>query len=299
MRGIKGVLYAVISSATFGLIPLFAKNATNLGVGIESVLFYRFAISTFIFGLYMVIRGRSFRIKAKQLLPLIFFGGLCYGGTSFFLLLSYGYIPSGVATTIHFLYPVMVAGIMITFFPEKLTSGVAIAILLSLFGVFLLSSGFGSAGIGFGLVFAMITVITYAIYIVGLKQSRLKNIDSHTLTFYVLAISTIILFLVALVTNSIVVVPSIAVAANLLGLAVISTIVSNFTLILAVKEIGSTPTAILGTLEPLTAIVVGLIWFHEKLSTTAILGAVLVILSVVVIVVGMKTKKQRRKAKVS
>jgi len=91
----------------------------------------------------------------------------------------------------------------------------------------------------------------------------------------------------------------IAVAANLLGLAVISTIVSNFTLILAFQKIGSTPTAILGTLEPLTAIMVGLIWFHEKLSDIVLIGAVLVILSVVVILVGMRINQQRRKAKVS
>jgi len=297
MRGVRGVVYAIISSATFGLIPLFAKNATNSGMGVESVLFYRFGISTLIFGLYMFLRGKSFRLEPKQIMPLVVFGGLCYGGTSLFLLLSYGYIPSGAATTIHFLYPVMVAAIMATFFREKLTIGVATAIVLSLLGVFFLSSGMGEAGFGPGLAFALVTVVTYAIYIVGLKQSGLKNIDSHTLTFYVLAISTVILFAITMSSGGLSIIPNPTIAANLLGLAVISTIVSNFTLILAVKAIGSTPTAILGTLEPLTAILVGLLWFNEKFSATALFGAIMVILSVVVIVVGMEKKRHRRKAK--
>lgn len=299
MKGVKGAVYAIISSATFGLIPLFAKNASNAGMGIESILFYRFGISTFIFGIYMLIRGNSFRLKPKQILPLVLLGGLCYGGTSLFLLLSYNYIPCGAATTIHFLYPVMVVAIMGVFFREKLTLGVAIAMMLSLLGVFFLSSGLGEAGLGLGLLFAAITVVTYAIYIVGLKHSGLKSIDSHTLTFYVLAISTIILFAIAQSTSGLSQISSPTVGFNLLGLAVISTIISNFTLILAVKEIGSTPTSILGTLEPLTAILVGLVCFNEKLSATAFFGAILVILSVVVIVVGMEKKRSRKKAKLS
>ena len=110
----KVVLLAMISSSTFGLIPLFALPAMQEGVGLDSVLFYRFAISAVVVGAYLLLRRVDLRITLKEFGTMVLLGG-AYASTSLFLTASYLYIPSGVATTIHFLYPVLVTAIMIAF----------------------------------------------------------------------------------------------------------------------------------------------------------------------------------------
>ena len=119
MRQLKGVLLAMISSSTFGLIPLFALPAMQEGVGLDSVLFYRFAISAVFVGAYLLLRRVDLRITLKEFGTMFLLGG-AYAATSLFLTASYLYIPSGVATTIHFLYPVLVTTIMIVFFKDKI-----------------------------------------------------------------------------------------------------------------------------------------------------------------------------------
>ena len=114
MRQLKGVLLAMISSSTFGLIPLFAIPALKEGVGLDSLLFYRFAISAVVVGIYLLVRRENFRVSLKEL-GTLFVLGAAYASTALFLTASYLYIPSGVATTIHFLYPVLVTVIMIAF----------------------------------------------------------------------------------------------------------------------------------------------------------------------------------------
>lgn len=282
---LQGIIYAIFSSITFGLIPLFAKNVFAEGMTSDSIIFYRFALSTMVLGLFMVIRGYSFKFEKSHLFPLITFGGGCYGGTAFFLLLSYQYVASGVATTIHFLYPVMVALLMRLFFAEHLRKKIIVAMLLSLTGALCLTSDLKASELTLGALLAAISVVTYGIYIVGLKQSRLKNLNVYALTFYVMLFSSLLVLAIAWSrVGHIDQISSFAMLLNLLGLAVFSTIISNFTLIMAVKLIGPTPAAILGTLEPLTAIVVGFFFFQESLSFYALIGAALIISSVVVMV---------------
>ena len=120
MRQLKGVLLAMISSSTFGLIPLFAIPALKEGVGLDSLLFYRFAISAVVVGIYLLVRRENFRVSLKEL-GTLFVLGAAYASTALFLTASYLYIPSGVATTIHFLYPVLVTVIMIAFFKDKIS----------------------------------------------------------------------------------------------------------------------------------------------------------------------------------
>ena len=142
MYRLKGLIYGVISSATFGLIPLFALPAIRNGIGVDSVMFYRFGISALVLGLWLVIRRYDLRISGRELFTLAGLG-IFYAMTALLLTTSYLYIPSGIATTIHFLYPVLVTAIMIAFFIDKISLSVIIATVLAILGVYLLSSGEG------------------------------------------------------------------------------------------------------------------------------------------------------------
>ena len=140
MKQFRGIFLAILSSSTFGMIPFFALPVIQEGVGIDSILFYRFAVSAVIVGLYLLFVKSDFRITAKELVTL-FFLGVFYALTSLCLTASYLYIPSSVATTVHFLYPVLVTTIMILFFKSKVSLSVVTAAVMAIVGVYFLSGG--------------------------------------------------------------------------------------------------------------------------------------------------------------
>lgn len=283
-KSIRGLIYAVVSSATFGLVPLFAIPALKAGVSVNSVVFYRFAISALLVGLVLLARRESFRI-AKRQLPVIAGFALLYAATSFLLTQSYLYIPSGLATTLHFLYPVLVTILMVVLFKERLSVPVAVATLLALGGIYLLSGSNGSEVNPTGMALALTTVLTYASYIVGLNRSSIGRIDSLKLTFYILSTGNLFFLANLLVRGEgLTPIPSWKSGLDLFLLALIPTFVSNLTLILAVKHIGSTTTAVLGCMEPLTAVVMGILFLGESCSPIQALGIGIILVAVTTVI---------------
>ncbi len=285
MSNFKGVVYAVISSATFGLVPLFSLTPLQAGMSSPSILFYRMGFSAVMMGLLNLIMGKSFKIGLRDL-SIVALLGVLYGCTSMGLLLSYNYIPTGVATTIHFLYPLVVSLSMILFFKEKSSVWVFISIVMSLVGVALMANSDGKTTDAVkGLLYVGITVFSYAIYIMGVMKSRASRIDSLVLAFYVLCFTAVIFAVFAFVNNGeIEPIEGGYMWLNFILLALLPTVVSNLTLILAIKNIGPTMTSILGSMEPLTAVVIGVLHFGEVFDLRAAAGIVLVIAAVVIVI---------------
>lgn len=294
MNSVSGLFYAIISSATFGLIPLFTVPSINSGVAVNTVVFARFFISFVAMGIVMLLKGKSFKISKndyKTLCWLSFF----YASTSILLTLSYLYIPSGMATTIHFLYPVLVTLIMILLFKESGNWIVYTAIFLAVMGVaFLGHSDTGGSINTIGLTLALITVCTYATYIVGVRKSKVHEMDSFKMTFYILMNCAIIFFINVLVQDGgFSPIPDIETALNLVMLALISTLVSDLTLIVAVQKVGPTTTAILGCMEPLTAVSIGVYFLGETCNMLQIIGIIVILFAVILTIIG--TQLRRRK----
>lgn len=168
---IKGILYALISSGTFGLIPLFTiPLRKEEGMNEFSIVFYRYLLSaSFIVVLYLADK-KSFRISLQSLLRL-FCMSLFYAATAVCLVYSYNYIPSGVVTTIHFLYPVVLVFLMTLFYKEPMSKRLIFIAFLAIVGVgFLALSGSKSGEylpdqtlgeIVLGLTLAVSTAFTY------------------------------------------------------------------------------------------------------------------------------------------
>ena len=290
---VTGIIYAVISSATFGLIPLFSIPLLESGVGSPTILCYRFLLAAAVMAVVMLMTRRSFKIERRQLGIVILLSAL-YAATAILLLESYEYIPSGVATTIHFLYPLAVTLTMSWLFGEKSSVVTYIAVGVSLVGVALLAWGTHSSNyFGRGVTLALMTVVTYAAYMVGVMRSRAARIDSLVLTFYVLVIGAIMFMIYALTTTGIEAIHRWSSWRNLLMLAVICTVLSDFTLILAIKNIGSTMTSILGSMEPLTAVIIGVMYFGERFDYSSIAGLILIILAVVLVITQAKNDKTK------
>ena len=282
---ITGVAYAVVSSTTFGLIPLFTISLMAVGVSSPTILCYRFLLAAVAMAVIMFFTRRSFRLASDQMAVVALLAVL-YASTAILLLESYKCIPSGIATTIHFLYPLAVTLTMSWVFKERISSTIYVAVALSLVGVALLAWGNHTEGdFRRGVSLALLTVVTYAAYIVGVMRSRASRVDSIVLTFYVLAFGALLFFVYAMATSGIEAVHSAASWRDLIMLALLCTVLSEYTLILAIKRIGSTRTSILGSMEPLTAVVVGVLYFGERIDTTSVVGLLLVICAVVVVIV--------------
>lgn len=285
MNRVRGLLYGVISSSTFGLIPLFALPAIQHGIGVDSVMVYRFGISALVLGIWLFFRKHDLRITLKELLTLSWLG-LFYSLTALLLTTSYLYIPSGVATTIHFLYPVVVTLVMILFFKDKVSLSLVMATLMAVSGVYLLSNNGTGGSVGLqGLLLVLVTVLTYALYIVGVNKSCVHRMDGLKLTFYVLLIGAVVFSLQLLVKGErLDPVPDWNTGIYLILLALIPTLVSDFTLILSVQHVGSTTTAVLGCMEPLTAVAMGVLFLNEDLGFWQIVGMFIVLLAVSLVI---------------
>lgn len=284
MYRFKGIFYAVVSAATFGLIPLFSIPLMRDGLGSPTILFHRMLVSALLMGGSGALLRRNFRITLRDTLVLALLSAM-YAATSLGLLRSYEYIPSGVATTVNFLYPLLVTVMMTLFFKEKSSVWVLVAIFISIIGVALLAWGDTSGGDPRrGLAFAGATVVTYAVYIVGVMKSRASRLDPLAVTFYVLAFSAAIFLAYALSTAGVEVIRTWPSWRNMLLLALLPTVLSNLTLVLAIQRIGPTMTSILGSMEPLTAVLVGVIHFGERFDLDAATGLILVVTAVIIVI---------------
>lgn len=254
---------------------------------VPSILFYRCLFSVLLLGVMCFLRKKDFRISPKVAFLLLVLGML-YTITAMGLIYSYNYISSGVSTTIHFLYPVVVSCIMIIFYKEKLSRNLIFAAILSLTGVALLcwnDSGFISTK---GLLVVLMTVLTYSIYIVELNKPSLSKLEPEIIAFYVMLFGTFIFSVFAYSTTGIEIIPDNTSLFNLIGLAIFATVLSNATLVAAVKLAGSTITSILGSMEPLTATVIGILYFKESFGWNSFFGLFIIIGAVILVILTNK-----------
>ena len=282
----KGYILGAVAAATYGMNPLFALPLYKAGMNPDSVLFFRYLFAIPVLGMMIEARGRSFKLKRKEVLPLIIMG-LLVALSSLALFQSYNYMDVGIASTLLFVYPILVALIMWIAFKEKLTLPTVLCILLALGGIGLLyKSGDGSTLNLTGIILVMISALSYAIYIVGVNQSTLKNLATLSLTFYVLLFG-LVLFLVRVdFGQSLRVAETWYLWGNLIALAIFPTAISFLCTTQAIQYIGSTPTAILGALEPLTAVFFGVVVFGESLTLRLSCGMLMIILAVTLIIAG-------------
>ena len=285
MKNFKGIVYAALSSSTFGLAPLFSILLLSDGFSSFEVLSYRWGVASLTLGIVGLAGGCRFRISRQELCT-VFFLSLFRAATSLSLVIAYQNISSGVASIIHFMYPLAVALAMALFFHERISC-------VSLAGVALLSAGgIGSRGgdTTSGTVAAAVSVFAYAGYIIGVRKSRAAQVESTTLTFYVMAFGALLFLCGGMFTGGVRLVTDGKEWLAILGLALPATAISNITLVRAIKFIGPTLTSIFGALEPLTAVAIGATVFGERFGWTSALGVGLVVAAVSIVVLDTQRK---------
>lgn len=294
----KGIFFGVIAAVCYGFVPTFTlpvsmDNPAAVAadqMDTPSILFYRFMFAALMIGVFMWVRGKSFRVTRGELVTLIYLSFLS-DGSALFLISGYKYMTSGVATVLHFMYPVFTALLMMTFYHEARKASTLSAVVMAVAGVAVLSwTGNGSASIT-GIVIVLISAVCYALYLIRVNRSRVKDMDVYKLTFYVMLIGGLIFGAQALQQGEIHPITTLYQSLNLMLLAVVCTLISNLCLVAAVKCIGSTFTSILGALEPLTAVVLGVVLFSEPITLNIVIGLLLIIPAVVIIIITRERKE--------
>ena len=273
-NAIIGYPAGIITGITYGLNPLFAVPLMKNGAATESILFFRYSFAVLLLGLFLMFRKQSFKVSSKQI-GVLFILGLLYTGSSVFLFYAYDYIASGLATTLVFLYPVLVAIIMV-FLKVVPSWPVWLAIAATFGGVLIMTQNDGTQTINpIGVLLSIASALVYALFIVIINRSKvIAGISNTLLTFYALTVGAIV-FLGKIISSDTTITAGITTGAdwlNLVGLALLPTIVSTATLAIASRNIGATKASVLGVFEPITAIVVGTVMFGEPLTTNIIVG---------------------------
>ena len=278
-----GYCAGIVAGISYGTNPLFAKPLLESGVPVLVMLFFRYGISALLLAGWMLLKKESFRVKGREL-GLLAILGLLFACSSLFLFASYAYIPSGLATTLVYLYPVFVALIMVflRFFPSWQTW---LSIAATFCGILLLSQPSDSAQIKpLGILLATCAALSYAFYLVIVNRSkRIKQVSEHTLTLYALLTGTILFAAIRGIRGGDMLegIDSGADWLNLTGLALIPTVISMLTLAISSRYIGPTKTSVLGVFEPLTAILIGTAMFGEPLTLKMAVGVLVCVAAVV------------------
>lgn len=291
MSNIKGFAYGIATSVTFGLIPLFTLPIMGRGMQFDSILFYRFLFASFALVLLMLYKKEPFGVERRDILVLVLLG-VFYTVSAMFLFWGYSFMSAGIATTLHFTYPIFVTILMAVFFREKTSWITLLAIGMAICGVARLSINDGDVQLSaLGVVIVLLSAVGYALYIVTVNKSRVHAMKGRKLTFFVFVVSTILFAIKAGTNQGIQPIPDAFSLMNLLLLALVPTVVSNITLIKAVQNIGGTLTAVLGATEPVTAVFVGVLVFSEPFTSNLALGILLIIIAVTMIILSKTIRK--------
>ncbi len=286
-----GYIAGIVTGVTYGMNPLFGKPLLSSGVSVDTMLFFRYIIAVALLGGWLLYKGIGIRVSGKQFFILSLMG-IMMGFSGVFLFQAYKFMPSGQATTIIYLYPVMVALIMILLkvYPKW---QVWLSILLTFVGVLILCLPDGDVVFNWkGIILSFLSALAFAFYIVLNRNRSVKELSSNVLTFYVLVVGTVFFFAHHLIDGGdfMAGVSGLRVWGNMVGLAIFPTIISMVSLAVSIRLLGATKTSVLGVFEPLTAIFIGLMVFGEPLTLNIIVGMMICISAIVFMAISTSKK---------
>lgn len=290
---LNGIFYAIISSASFGFSPLFSLGLLSAGLSNFDVLSYRWLIAGLVLMGYAILKKKSLRPNSFDEAWKIVLLSILRAITSVNLIIGYANISSGIATTINFMYPVIVALCMMVFFREKKSLVDICAIGASIFGVYLLASGDSIIVEGgntrLGLICSIISAFSFAAYYIVMKQVKADKIEVVKFTTWIMMLSALYFIICAFVFEGhITLIKDGKSWLNIIGLGLWATMVSNITGVKAIRRIGPTQTSILGALQPVTALLLGVFFLGEHLYMRSAIGITVILIAVSIIVMHQK-----------
>ncbi|MDE5646699.1 MAG: DMT family transporter [Muribaculaceae bacterium] len=284
-RAGRGYLLAAIASCTYGLNPLFAVPLYDIGLNVNSVLFYRYTAAAVVLAIVMLLSKMSFRLHRREVVPLVF-AGILFAVSSLFLFYSYKFMDVGIASTILYVTPFFVAAIMAVFFHQRIPIVGIVCIAVAMIGIGMLSIKADSTIQNpVGIVCVIGSSLTYAIYMIIINRTCLNGMGIVPLTFYSIVVGVAVFAVFMDFFRDLAPLPMTYTAIyNVAGLAIFPTVVSILTMTVAIQDIGPVPTSILEALEPVTALMIGCLIFGESLTALNMAGVAVVLSAVTLFV---------------
>ncbi|MBQ6088376.1 MAG: EamA family transporter [Firmicutes bacterium] len=281
---VKGIGATLLSAIYFGFVPLLMKTVYAGGGNSFTAAFLRFAFSIPVLFVVLKIKGVDLRITREELKHFFIITAFGYAGTTLLVFTAYNYIPTGMTTTIHFLYPTFtVAGLMI-FYREKIKASKIFCVILCLIGIIMFYNGGEGHASLIGILLALCSSMTYAFYTIFLGKSEvLRDIEPMKRLFYMHIIGAMIMLAIGLISGNLNfhMTPLswgvMALTANL------TAFVGALLYQIGVKYIGAESTAMLSTFEPITSVIVGILVYGEPMTLRIFIGCAAIIASTLII----------------
>ena len=292
MNRIRGILLTIFSACSFGFIPLFAKISFANGFNPYTFSLFRSVFATIELFLLIRIKKDTFSLEKRQYFELIQVSVFGYALAILTLSLSYNYLSTGLATTIHFVYPIVVMFGSIIFYQEKINTNKIFSLLLSITGMFFLM-GYGTSGAKStaGVMLSLISGFFYAYYILSIAHGKIKMVNSFVLIFYVSLFNSITLFFICTLTGKLDFNVTLKGILSTIIVALIANLIGMVTFKSGLKYISASTAAIISTFEPITSLVLGVIVFKEIITLNHFIGSLLIISSVTLIAFRKKVLK--------
>lgn len=293
----KGYIFGIIGAALYGSNPLFALPLYDMDMDVGHILLWRYLIAIVFMAGVLIIRKESFKISLKET-ALLFGMGVFFSTSSFSLFKSYEFMAAGLATAIQFVYPAMVVVLMSLCLKERMTLKTVTIIFMTLAGVLMLYDGNDTTLSLTGLLLVLLSALSYAIYLVGVNLSVLKDMSLYKLSFYTFVFG-LLLYVINIQATSTFTLPPPRAWFYLFEIAALPSAVSLIFIAISFRLIGSTKTSILGVFEPLTAVLIGTFVYHEEMTPRIAMGVVIIIVAVCALTISKKEKKIPQPVRVS
>ena len=273
----KGITMTAAAGIIFGAFPIFTTLFVQFGGNVDAFNLYGFVLSVVFLAGYILLTKRSFAVPKKLVLWIVL-AGVANVVTRILLTYSYQYLDVGIATTLHFLYPLFAAVLGVVCFREKIPLYKWIAFAVASLSVSMFATGVQAGGQWIGIVLAAASGICFALYMLITEKADLTQIDPVVFVFYVSAVSTVGCLFMGVsgsLTESIPIKALIVLALC----AIINNVLAFALQQQGVKYLGAAMTALFSLFEPIFSCVFGAIFLQQAMSLKSGFGIVLILLS--------------------
>lgn len=283
----KGTFYIILAGVLWGSMGLFVRTLNGYGFTSVQIAALRMLTAAVVYCLMLAPQGSSgFRVERRDI-PL--FLGLGVGSVLFFTVCYFTAIQlmsMSAAAILLYTSPVWVMLMSVVFFHERLTAKRLLALAAAFLGCVLVS-GVGSGGLTpAGILVGLGAGIGYALYSI-LGTVALRRYKPLTVTTYTFLISGIGAFLLCQPADLVGKIGAASSPLLLWGLVVLSglvtAVVPYLTYTEGLRHIEASKAAILATVEPMVATLLGIAVYHEPLTLTGGLGVACILGAIVIL----------------
>lgn len=278
----KGIAMTASAGIIFGAFPIFTTLFVRFGGNVDSFNLYGFVLTVIFLAAYIAMTKRSFAVPKKAVLWVVL-AGVANVATRILLTYSYQYLDVGIATTLHFLYPLFAALLDALCFREKMPIYKWIAFVVASLSVSLFATGAQAGGQLIGIILAVTSAVCFALYMLITEKANLTDLDPVVFVFYVSLVSTVGCLFMGIGGPLIVAVPVKALIVLLLC-AIVNNVIAFALQQQGVKYLGAAMTALFSLFEPVFSCVFGVIFLQQAMGIKSVFGIVLILLSLAAIV---------------